>query len=396
MTRDNKFTIKLSDVEKQVVEKLSDAYDCSQSAAARMLFSTHYQELFGEIHPEAFDRHDLDIKAVLHGEIDPEEIDDKYRMDSDSTPSVPAADGGIGTSVSPASHTPTQTPTDLAKAGPALSWDELRDAVDRHWSSDEDDEDSHPGFEIHPDRVEPERLKNNRNVCAKILAAIIRSESDAVSLELIEQKVEEYLGHKITRADYERGLEYKIDQYEPLIREHFVSHPNEDDGRQYTTPETRDNEIPNLASITIADLEDKIAAVDFDTWRKTNVEGAEATVADVRNWVEDLADYRESIATLSAITTEEQFRDALMDSNLEHPDEYNDPVHYVSSVTSDRMQSYGSANAFSRYVASNTLLELDDERVVDVDRPQAPVVKFETGESMDEDEQLRTVAEKVA
>ncbi|MFC6720880.1 hypothetical protein ACFQHN_25585 [Natrialbaceae archaeon GCM10025896] len=230
---------------------------------------------------------------------------------------------------------------------------------------------------------------------AKILAGVIRSETDAVSSPLIEKYIEEYLSHQIRRADYESGLQYKINQYEPLIRQHFVTHPNEDEGRQYTTPDALENELPRLVRLTIADLEENIAAVNFDTWRKTNVDGTTVTIQDIRNWVEDLAEFRSNIATLSAVTNNEELRDVLMGSDLEYGDDYYDPAHYVSSVTRDRLQSYGSADTFARYVASHTFLDLDDDRILEQDRPSVAVTKFETGDTATEREQLEAVAKKV-
>lgn len=373
-TRDNKFTIKLSDVEKQVVEKLSDAYDCSQSAAARMLFSTHYQELFGEIHPEAFDRHDMDMAEILRGEIDPDEVDDELKMTGESTPQVPAADGGLGASVTPASHTPTQTPTDLEKAGPALSWDELKDAVDSHWGEE---------FEIHPDRVEPERLKNSHDVCAKIIAAVLRHEQDVIAGPLIEQRIEDYLGHKVTRADYDSGLEYKIDQYKPQIVEHLQDHPNITVETYYATPETVENELPRYVENLIDELHSN-CATDVETWasRNRNMEVEQMGFEDYDDWLEALKEYRMSIEKLSGVLQNGQFGDALKE-NLDFPDEhYDDAPAYLASVLAGMKDTYRRAPEHARYVVSTEYADLDGGRL-DIDETDKASLDFAPYENDD-------------
>ncbi|WP_337653189.1 hypothetical protein [Halomontanus rarus] len=385
-TRDTKLTIKVNDVEKKQVEALAEIYDCSQAAAGRMLFTSHYSDVFGEIHPEALERHDVDVGAIIRGEIDPDELDDDLKMDSNGPAKVPAADGGLSTSLSPSSHSPTYTPQDLATSGTALSWEELKSAVDRHWSDE---------LKIHPDRVAPETLKNNQKVTGKILAGIVRSESDVASDPLLEQKIEEYLGHQIRRADYESGLRYKIDQYKPVIRQHFASHPDEDHGSQYTTPSTKDEEVPRLFELTVRELKENIHKVDFDAWWKTNSVGEDATIGDIEKWTEDLADYRSTLETLSAIVSRDEFSSALRDSDLEYPDEYNDVIHYASSVLNKRLRSYASADPFARYVAAKNVLELDDDELRDEDLDSKAVVKFETGDGMGANGQLAHVAKNV-
>lgn len=373
--------------EKELIEAVSyDMLDCSQSAGLKHVAKEFYSRVAGDIHPRAIRDGAVDVSALMAGEIEPEDVDEKYRTGGDGPAQVPQADGGAVQPAAAPSYTPTYSPQDLATSGVALSWDELKDAVDQHWSDE---------LQIHPDRVKPEVLKNNQKVTAKILAAVIRHEADAVSDTLIEQKIEDYLGGQVRRADYESGLRYKINQYEPLIREHFASHPNEDDGRQYTTESARKDGIPHLVSLTERSLNDNIAAVDFDTWRKSNVEGGDATVGDVVNWIEDLAEFRSDLETLSAIVTERPFQQALQASDLEHSEEYEDPMHYVSSVLKKRLKSYESADPFARYVAVKEILELEDDDLRDEDLDSKAVVKFETGDQTPKSGQLATVTKRV-
>ncbi|MFC6720881.1 hypothetical protein ACFQHN_25590 [Natrialbaceae archaeon GCM10025896] len=92
-TRDVQVSTAMNQVEKGELEKLADVYDCSQSAVVRHLVDERYNELFGEIHPDALDRHDVDEDALVLGEVDPDDVDDSLKMDGDGPAQVPAADG---------------------------------------------------------------------------------------------------------------------------------------------------------------------------------------------------------------------------------------------------------------------------------------------------------------
>ncbi|ELY68858.1 hypothetical protein [Natrinema versiforme] len=387
MTRDTKQTTKLNDTEKSKLEKLAEAHDCNQSALMRQWIEESWEENFGDVHPDAFDRHDMDIGAIVSGEVDPGEVEDKFKMDGEQTPSVPAADGGLGAAVSPASHTPTQTPTGLAKAGPALSWDELKEAVERHWDPDEGDEDgeeSTVGFEIHPDRVEPESLKNNHEVCAKIITGILRHEQDVIAGPLIEQRIEDYLGHKVTRADYESGLEYKINQYKPQIIGHLEDHPNITVETYYASEQTLKDQLPSYVEDLIDELHSNTAP-DLETWLEEtrNLEVGRMEFEDYDDWLEALRQYRVAIAKLSGVLAHGQFGD-ILEEKLDYPEEhYDDAASYLVSVMRGAKDDYTNASEHARYVVINEYADLDDGYRLDLDETETATIDFGTRENAD-------------
>lgn len=385
MTRDTKQTTKLNDTEKGKLEKLAEAHDCNQSALMRQWIEESWEENFGDVHPEAFDRHDMDIGAVLSGEVDPGEVEDKFKMDGEQTPSVPAADGGVGAALSPASHTPTQTPTGLAKAGPALSWDELKEAVDRHWDPDEDDgEESTVGFEIHPDRVEPETLKNNQNVTPKILTAIIRSEEDVVPEVLIEQRIEDYLGHKVTRADYDAGLKYKINQYKPLIIDLLEAHPGTRTDMHYASADAAEDDLPRFVTNTLESLQENQHVLDINEWaeekdlHKHQIQGKE-----IELWLENVTAFRHDLLDIKRVYKDPAFIEMLIGSDIDYPeDSYQDPVKWLKAVCESWLEQYAEVDPRARYAAVHTVRETDDELLSpEIDEPAEAVSAFDSGET---------------
>ncbi|QCC57279.1 hypothetical protein [Natrinema thermotolerans] len=374
-TRDNKFTLKLTDLEKQKLEKLAKAYDCNQSALLRQYINGGWDSLFGETHPESFDRHDMEMGDLLSGEIEPGDVDDELQMDGESPPQIPAADGGAGAAVSPGSHTPTQTPQDLAQAGPALSWDELKAAVDEHWG---------PELEIHPDRVEPETLKNNQNVTPKLLAGIIRSEEDVVAEVLIEQRIEDYLGHKVTRADYEAGLAYKIGQYKPLIIDYLEAHPGTRTDLHYASPDAAEEDLPSFVTNTLESLQENQHVLDITEWAAENdllehqIQGKE-----IELWLENVTAFRHDLLDLKRVYKDPAFIEMLIDSDIDYPeDSYQDPVKWLKAVCESWLEQYAEVDPRARYAAVHTVRETDGELLSpEIDEPAEAMSAFDSGET---------------
>ncbi|QCW05309.1 hypothetical protein [Natrinema pallidum] len=374
-TRDNKFTLKLNDLEKQRLEKLADAYDCNQSALLRQYINGGWDALFGETHPEAFDRHDTEMGDVLSGEIEPDEIDDELKIDGESPPQIPAADGGAGAAVSPGSHTPTQTPQDLAKAGPALSWDELTEAIETHWGD---------GLEIHPDRVEPETLKNNRDMGAKIIAGIIRSEEDVVPEVLIEQRIEDYLGHKVTRTDYDAGLEYKIDQYKPLIIDYLEAHPGTRTDLHYVSPGAAEGDLPSFVTNTLESLQENQHVLDINEWAEENdLLEHQIKSKEIELWLENVTAFRHDLLDLKRVYKNPAFIEILIESDIDYPeDSYQDPVKWLKAVCESWLEQYAEVDPRARYAAVHTVRETDGELLSpEIDEPAEAVSAFDSGDA---------------
>lgn len=389
-TRDTKLTIQVSDLEKKQVEVIAETYDCSQAAAGRMLFSNAYTDLFGEIHPEALERHDVDLDALVRGEIEPDEIDDDLKMDTDRSPKVPAADGGLSVSMSPSSHSPTHTPQDLATSGTALSWDELKTAVDRHWSDE---------LEIHPDRVEPVVLKNNRDVVSKILAGILRSEQDYIVDALIETRIKDYLENQVRRADKEAGLEFKIEQYKPLIIDHLEAHPGTRTESYYASPNAVEQDLPSFVENTLESLQENQHVLDVEDWAsEKGIPTRQIKGKEIEMWLEELSGFRHDLLELERVRKDPTFIDVIMGSDdVDYPeDAYDDPIQWLKSVCESWTGQYTEIEPRARYAAVHTVRDSDQELLDEnIDRPDEAVSAFEDEDAPD-GKQLAEIVKRVA
>lgn len=372
-------TIQVNDLQKKKVEQVAAAYDCSQSAAGRLLFEQAYNELFGTIHPDALERHDVDTDALVSGDLEPEAIDDDLKLEGDEPASVPTTDGGTTQRVQPSSYTPTYTPQDLACSGPALEWDELKDAVDSHWG---------PELSIHPDRVDKDAntLRANVAVSAKIIAALIRAEHDEVSEQFVDAKILEYTEHQIRRADTEAGREYKTEQYRPYVLEQFIDHPDPTSDTYYTSPCAMER---TLAS-EVADAIDQLEETQFVLDPQAHVQQTGTKVKeDPTEWLADLAAYRETLGLLHAVRNDERALDMLRDQEDElFPDAPNAMVGLREAFV-PALEAYTTVNEYARFVVAHTILELeigegmDAEieagEIVTPDTPHDPLLDFVEG-----------------
>lgn len=381
--RDTKLSIHVTDLEKKQIEALAEIYDCSQAAAGRMLFTNAYNDIFGQIHPEALERHDVDIDALVRGEIDPDDVDDELKMDSGEAPKVPAADGGMSVTMSPSSHSATQTPNGLAKTGTELSWDELRSVVKSHWNDE---------FQIHPDRVGTDVLKSSREMSAKILAAILRSEEDVIVDHLIEERIEEYLGHQIDRPEdeYDEALQWKMNRYKPLIIDHLEAHPGTRTNLHYASPDAAERDLPAFVENTLESLQENKDVLDYNEWAD------EDDVLETELWLEALADFRHDLIDLKRLRREPAFIEALMDSDIDYPDgSYSDPIHWLKSVCESWMDQYTDVDPLARYAAVHTVHETDSELLEgEIDRPAEAISLFNDGKVRDQN-QFATIRDAV-
>ena len=193
-------------------------------------------------------------------------------MDGDEPAQVPVSDGGVSAPARPSSYTPTHTPQDLATAGTELTWDELTDAIGRHWSDD---------LEIHEDRVrssgdveivgeddysnDPYALRASKKTVTKILAGILRSNGDVVPEKLVEAKILQYTEHQISRSDEAAGKRYKKSEYKKqLVKIHgfLIPHPDPLKDEYYTSEKAAKELFAEEVEETIADLVDKTWVLD--------------------------------------------------------------------------------------------------------------------------------------
>ena len=408
-------TIQVNDRQKKQVERVAQAYDCSQSGAGRLLFEQAYNDLFGSIHPDALDRHDVDFDALVSGELEPDAIDDDLKMDSDGPAKIPTADGGTMARVQPTSYTPTYTPQDLATSGTELTWDELKDAISRHWSDT---------LAIHADRVRPSAqvettadgsyshdeyaLKANQRIVTKILVGMLRSEGDVVTETDIERVIMQYTDHQITRSkqNYKAGKQYKKDTYKPLITDYFVAHPDPLKDEYYTSEAAAEELFRKEVKETIASLVEK-------TWVLDPKEHAQRETInpkkDASQWVADLAEFRQGLGFLHAITSEETWSKRLEEMDDPVGDLFNAQVA-AGKTYNELIRQYVRVNPWARFAAAHAVLEIEDENVltdevstgddwkeINADNPTQPTTKWvqRQDKPLSPQAQIDTVSEKL-
>src|SRR6056297_161716 len=205
------------------------AYDygsCSQSAVIREYIAEHYDQVFGDLDPDAVDRGaipDDQLRQIINGADARNVVDEEYLVDTDSeadTDDVAASDGGV--MVSPGSYSMTLGPVELAQSGPELTWDKLRGVVadDGHWSDD---------LVIHPDRVPSEELKSSHKYTPRVIVAMLRhkaSAHDFIAGWAVDETIDEYLLGLQDRHDEDEGRRYIHTTYRPKIVEHLYETPS--------------------------------------------------------------------------------------------------------------------------------------------------------------------------
>ena len=415
-TRDTNVTTAVNSAERQMFRNLANAYDCSGAAVRRMLAERAHRELFGDLHPEAVPRHDVDVDAILAGELDPEELPDELKVDGDEPVQIPTTDGGVATAPTPSSYTPTYTPQDLADGGVELTWSELKGAVERHWS---------PDLEIHEDRVrnggevdvaddgkydhDDYALRANQTVVAKIITGILRSHGDVVTETVVEAKILQYTDHQISRANTSAGKRYKKETYKELLVDelgYLIPHPDPLRDDYYTSEKVAKEQFAEEVEETIAELVDKTWVLDpREHVQQTGV----AVKEDPTEWLEDLADYRQGLGFLEAITADEYWSDVLeeMDGPL---GEYPHARIAAAKTYNEYLQAYVTVNEWARFAVGNEMLDLesddvltdevstgDDWKEVNADRPAQPYTKWvdQRDTPLSGPEQIAAVAEKL-
>ncbi|WP_276257161.1 hypothetical protein [Halomontanus rarus] len=407
-TRDTSVTVQVNDLEKRKFETLAEAYDSSQAGVGRHLVDRAYHELFGDLHPKALERHDIDINALVRGEISIDELPDDCKMGGDGPAKIPATDGGASANFKPSSYSATHSPAELAQSGPQLSWDKLKDAVDRHWSDE---------LEIHPDRVfegDDDRdgvLKQRPKYAARILAAILRSKGDVVTQGEIDLTILKYTDHQIDRApdEYKAGKEYKKEKYGGLITRYFVPHPDPLEEKYYTSEAAMEELLPKEIEETISELveEQQFVLDPFKHGKEVKINPRE----DPTQWLEDLASFRRKLGVLHAVREDSEFRDILREVDDKVFDEYPHLMVAVSKTFTDVVHEYATVNEFARYTVADTLLDVDEDRLleyedydsgdevrtVNPDRPAQPIQVFriEPSEPMGREQQFRIIAGEI-
>lgn len=418
-TRDTSVTITLNEFEKKMWEAMADVYESSQAGVGRMWLRNDYQRYFGSIHPDALGRHDIDADALVRGEIDPEEIDDRFKVDTSGLPEVPAADGmGAIADVSPNSYSATVTKQDLATSGTELTWSELKDAVDRNWNDDEDEP-----VVIHPDRVRESpdvdvtdegdyshddyALRSNQSVVTKILVGLLRN-NDVVSRDQINAAILEYTDHQINRSSdhYKAGKQYKKETYRPQILDHFVEHPDPTEDKYYTSEAVAEELFAEEVRETIAELVDKVWMLDpREHVQQTGVPVKE----DASQWLEDLADVRRGLGLLYVVTSDDEWSSRL--SEIDDPlDEWPNAKVAAGKTYNKILAEYVQVNEWARFAVADAVLELEDDQLleddllrndewVDVrpDRPSEPVFQWVTDRErpLSSEAQIDFVSEKL-
>jgi len=395
-TRNTNVTTALNRVEKQALENLADAYNCSQSAVNRMYIFRAHQEVFGDIHPEAVPSDQIDVQALLNGDLETDDVPEKFRMDGDGPAQIPTADGGIAAQPTPSSYTPTHTPQDLATAGTELTWDELTDAIGQHWSDD---------LEIHEDRVRESAdvetagdgsyshddyaLKANQNAVAKILAGLLRSKGGTVTDTELNLTILRYTDHQINRADYSAGKAYKKETYRNLMvkKGHIVPHPDPLKDEYYTSESAAEELFAKEVKETISELIDKTWVL--DPREHVQREGI-AVKEDASQWLEDLAEYRQGLGFLHALLEDDEWSERL--SELDGPlGEWPNAKVAAGKTYNQMLSEYVQVNQWARFAVADAVLELGDDELLEddllrddewvpvyPDRPSEPVFQWVT------------------
>ncbi|WP_436348938.1 hypothetical protein [Natronorubrum sp. FCH18a] len=415
-TRETNITTAVNDFEYEVFEKLGDVYDCSKAGANRLIAWETYRNFFGDIHPAALDRPDVDTEALIRGELDPEDVPDEYKMDGDGPAQVPVSDGGVASRSTPSSYTPTYTPQDLSQAGTELTWTELKESVERHWNDD---------LEIHEDRVrtggqvdvapdgtydhDEYALRASQTTVAKILMGLLRSKGGVVPETLVEGMILKYTDHQINRANTDAGKRYKKETYKELLVDelgYLIPHPDPLRDEYYTSEEAAAELFATEVEETIADLVDKTWVLDpREHVQQTGI----AVKEDATQWLEDLADFRQKLGFLQAITSDETWSDRLEEMERSIGDFPNARVA-AAKMYNELLQEYVRVNQWARFAVANAKLDLedgdvltdevstgDDWKQINADRPSQPVVKWVTQceTPLSPEAQIAAVSEKL-
>ncbi|WP_440767481.1 hypothetical protein [Natronorubrum sp. DTA7] len=372
-----KVSVGTDPLEKQIIEALCYEFlDTSQSAGLKHAAFQAYFENAGNIHPGAIlsdELEEISADAILAGEIAADDLPDEYTLEGETDAFDLDDQDNRGRANS---YTPTFTPDDLANEGRSLTWSELKDAVDRHWG---------PDLEIHPDRVKAERLKRNRKFNAKVIAGVLRSQVDVVPHALIDDRIEEYLGHQIERADYDDGLRYKISKHKDLVIDHLEAHPNVTIESYYASQDALETELPSYFDQVLEDLEESYAPTP-EAWRKRNLvmEGSLTNEFEpMDDWLTALAEFRKNLAKLPAFIGHGKYMPVLEDHIEYDEEQFEDVGRYIHHVFERMKGIYASAPEHARYVVWNEYIDYDGAAELSFDQTTQSVLDFKPYENDD-------------
>lgn len=325
--------------DKATLEVLADhVFDCSQSAVLRKLIRDAKHEILDGVDPQ----------AIQDGDVTLSELDDLVNGDASGDEIQPDTDTGTGQAVAdggsvpaPSSYTANLTPAQLAKSGPELSWNELREYV----ADPEDGGLWSDSLEIHPDRVGETTLKQSHKTTTRILAAICRSEAYSGVLQGdtdnsdtdLNVILDTYVSDLHSRLDSTAGKDYFRETYRELLEDNFLYPlPMPDKDAYYVTQARARKGLETTIEESIDALDHEFAdRVDEQQWRQNyEVEGGDSHLA----WCNVVADeLRECVAPLRVIHSTGL---AEVADTLDYPDEYQHISHYLANIVSDALDQY--------------------------------------------------------
>ncbi|MCL9818375.1 hypothetical protein [Natronocalculus amylovorans] len=322
---------RMSGTQKLMLEALAyDHADASQAAVLREFIIQGYSQVFGNIDPVALAEKITpeQKQRIIQGEDPRDVVDDEYLLE-DLRTCVDREDGQElvsdgGAKPHPSSYTVTPGPSDLGCAGPAYTWDQLKNAVsdDGHWSEE---------LDIHPNRVRQSSLKQSHKYTSRVVVGILRSQSydGLVTRELLDDVIEEYLVPFHDRVDDAAGRKYIFETYEPLITEHLYESPAPGANAYYTTEEKQLTVAENLyqEAIETPDAIDRIETL-FDPDAYLNAVGKVKNKRTIGQWYEALGEFMESLAPCAAIL---ESTDATKLA-VEHPTTFNHAEAYLKAT----------------------------------------------------------------
>lgn len=342
--------------EKAMLEVLADeVYGSSQSSVVRTLVRETFHAHFGDVDPDALLTRAVDPDALLDGDLSADDLDADHRLDSETEAETTAVASDGGAVRSPESYQATLSPTELARSGPELSWDELSEVV----ADPEDGGRWSDTLKIHPDRVPEDGLKQNRRVTTRILTGICRSESLSGILKQNSTKdtglngiLETYVAGMHNRLDSTAGKNYFVETYRDLLEENYLYPIPKTEKDAYYVSEARAQEgLQTIIEDSVTEIEAEFDdTFDRDRWNATHeVErGRDAR----RAWQNAVADYlREVIAPLRVI---HQGRLAEVADGLGvTPDDYRHVSLYLAQTVEDALDRY------------QKMVPADDRRVIE-------------------------------
>jgi hypothetical protein len=279
-----------------------------------------------------------DVESDSEELLEAMDVDDDLRLDDDAEVPATAQDGGTLTH-QPERFATMLGPQELAQSGPALEWGELREIVadDGHWSDD---------LEIHPDRVQPGTLKSNHKLASRIVAAMARSTANGgiVPGPVLDELIEDSLGHLHDRADTAAGRQYIVDTYEPLVRHHLWFLPHPDNRGVWTEKAAHIEAVEARIADPWSELPEALETeVLLDPGRYQDA--MEIRTWNGQEWHADLGEWPTGVAALRQLEGDDVVEQLAEPADLvvKVPDEYADVRGWLLNLVQDLLQRFTDA-----------------------------------------------------